>query len=107
MNVIMYPHRSDFMDIVGEYIDFSENKELWEGVKEGVKRMSGLGQSVLEEGIEQGIEQGEELLASLMSRLLKDGRIADAELAANDVLARKEFYKEYELIGTKQHEAGR
>ena len=95
-----------FMDIVEEYIDFSENKELWEGVK----RMSGLGQSVLEEGIEQGIgqgiEQGEELLASLMSRLLKDGRIADAELAANDVLARKELYKEYELIETKQHEAG-
>ena len=39
LNVIMYPHRSDFMDIVAEYIDFSENMELWEGVE----RMSGLG----------------------------------------------------------------
>ena len=46
------------------------------------------------------------MLASLMSRLLKDGRIADAELAANDVLVRKELYKEYELIETKRHEAG-
>lgn len=54
LNAIMYPHREDFMDTVSEYIDFSENEELWKEVK----HMSGLGQSVLEEGIEQGIERG-------------------------------------------------
>ena len=54
LNMLMYPHRKDFMKVMSEYIDFSENKELWEEVA----RMNGLGQSVLEEGIEQGIEQG-------------------------------------------------
>ena len=54
LNAIMYPHRDDFMDTISEYIDFSENEELWRETK----RMSGLGQSILEEGIEQGMEQG-------------------------------------------------
>ena len=54
LNAIMYPHRDDFT--VSEYIDFSENEELWKETN----RMSGLGQSILEEGIEQGIEQGME-----------------------------------------------
>lgn len=54
LNAIMYLHRDDFMDTVSEYIDFSENEELWKETN----RMSGLGQSILEEGIVQGIEQG-------------------------------------------------
>ena len=54
LNAIMYPHREDFMDTISEYIDFSENEELWKEAE----HMSGLGQSVLEEGIEQGIERG-------------------------------------------------
>lgn len=101
LNAVMYPHKSDFMQTVSEYIDFSGNKELWEEVK----RMGGLGQSVLEEGIEQGIEkgieQGEEFLAALMSRLLQEGRVADAELAAKDSDIRKAFYKEYGILDTK------
>lgn len=56
LNAIMYPHREDFMDTISEYIDFSGNEELWKEAK----HMSGLGQSVLEEGIEQGIEQRDE-----------------------------------------------
>ena len=97
LNAVMYPHKSDFMQTVSEYIDFSGNKELWEEVK----RMGGLGQSVLEERIEQGIEQGEEFLAALMSRLLQEGRVADAELAAKDSDIRKAFYKEYGILDTK------
>lgn len=54
LNAIMYPHRDDFIATVSEYIDFSGNEELWKETN----RMSGLGQSILEEGIEQGIEQG-------------------------------------------------
>ena len=45
------------MDTVSDYIDFSANTELW---KEAV-RMSGLGESILEEGIEIGRRSGIEI----------------------------------------------
>ena len=50
----MYPHKDDFLDVAAEYIDFSDNEELWKEIT----HMGGLGQSILEEGIEQGLEQG-------------------------------------------------
>ncbi len=56
LNAIMYPHKKEFMDVVSDYIDFSENEELWQEVNV----MSGLGQSILEEGREEGREQGRE-----------------------------------------------
>ena len=56
LNAVMYPHKEDFMDTISEYIDFSNNEELWKGAE----RMEGLGQSILEEGIARGIEQGME-----------------------------------------------
>ena len=56
LNAVMYPHREDFMKTISEYIDFSENEELWEEASQ----MTGLGQSILEEGIERGIERGME-----------------------------------------------
>jgi hypothetical protein len=48
----MYPHREDFMEVVSDYIDFSQNREL----REEVKKVMGIGQIMLETGIEQGIE---------------------------------------------------
>lgn len=42
------------MDTVSEYIDFSGNEELWKEVT----HMTGLGQSILEEGMQQGMQQG-------------------------------------------------
>ena len=54
LNALMYPHKEDFMDTVSEYIDFSGNEELWKEVT----HMTGLGQSILEEGMKQGIQQG-------------------------------------------------
>ncbi len=52
LNTIMYPHRDDFMEVVSDYIDFSQNSEL----REEVKKVMGIGQIMLETGIEQGIE---------------------------------------------------
>ena len=52
LNTIMYPHRDDFMEVVSDYIDFSQNSEL----SEEVKKVMGIGQIMLETGIEQGIE---------------------------------------------------
>ncbi len=56
LNAIMYPHKEDFMDTVSEYIDFSENEELWKEVK----HMGGLGESIREECLEEGIVKGRE-----------------------------------------------
>jgi len=52
----MYPHKENFMNTISEYIDFSNNEELWKETE----YMTGLGQSILEEGIEKGIERGRE-----------------------------------------------
>lgn len=52
LDTIMSPHKKDFMDKVKEYIDFSENEELWKEVT----LVSGLGQSIFEEGLEKGIQ---------------------------------------------------
>ena len=54
LNAIMYPHKENFMDIISEYIDFSGNEELWKEAE----HMSGLGQSIYEEGMEKGMEKG-------------------------------------------------
>ena len=40
LNTIMYPHGDDFMEIVSDYIDFSQNSEL----SEEVKKVMGIGQ---------------------------------------------------------------
>ena len=42
------------MEVVSDYIDFSQNSEL----SEEVKKVMGIGQIMLETGINQGIEQG-------------------------------------------------
>ena len=67
LNLMMYPHNKDFIKNMSKYIDFSNNEELW---KEATT-MSGLGQSILEEGIEQGIEQG---IKVLILDNLEDGK---------------------------------
>ena len=54
LNAIMYPHKTDFMEVVSDYIDFSQNDQL----RQEVKHMLGIGQIILEDGIERGIERG-------------------------------------------------
>ena len=54
LDTIMSPHKEDFMDKVKEYIDFSENEELWKEVTQ----VSGLGLSIFREGLEEGLEKG-------------------------------------------------
>ena len=51
----------------------------------------------IEKGMEQGIEQGEAMMGMLMNRLLLEGRLEDARLAAVDETARKCFYEEYNM----------
>lgn len=66
LNAVMYPHREDFIETISDYIDFSDNEELWKEAP----RMTGLGLSIYEEGfddgkgkgLEQGMEKGIEAL---------------------------------------------
>lgn len=55
LHAVMYPHKAEFLDTVKEYIDFSQNQELWKEVD----RMCGLGESILLEGESRGIKIGE------------------------------------------------
>ena len=56
LNTIMYPHGDNFMEVVSDYIDFSQSREL----SEEVKKVMGIGQIMLETGIEAFILDNEE-----------------------------------------------
>ena len=82
---------------IAEYIDIEDN----ETVLKGVDKMSGLGQSIMNEawqkGMQKGMQQGENLLAVLVGYLKKDGRLDELD-RITDEEARKQLYKEYHLI---------
>ena len=112
LNMIMYPHREDFMETMSEYIDFSDNEELWQEAE----KMEGLGQSILEEGIREGMEKGmqegivkgmekgiikghkEGVLAALCS-LVNDGLLKLEEAARRVNLSEAEFCDEMKRAG--------
>lgn len=50
------------------------------------------------QGIGKGVKQGEEMLASLMSRLLSEGRTEDAHIAAVDESERNRLYRECGIL---------
>ncbi len=54
LNTIMYPHEKNFMEKVSEYIDFSQNEELWKEAG----HMSGLGECVYNDGLIEGTANG-------------------------------------------------
>lgn len=85
LNAVMYPHQDGFMDTISEYIDFSDNEELWREAE----RMEGLGESILEEGIEQGIEQG---IRIMVETLREVGQTKD--------YIQKKMIEKYELSET-------
>lgn len=93
LNAIMYPNRENFMETIADYIDFSENEEL----RLEVSSMSGLGQSILEDGIELGIEQGIEKINILNQKLILDGRNDDLIRSCKDKEFQKQLLEEYGL----------
>ena len=54
LTALFYPHKPGFRKVIENYIDFSGNEEL----KKEVARMSGLGESILEEGRQEGHAAG-------------------------------------------------
>lgn len=74
---------------IEEYVDIAENEKVLKGVDE----MSGLGQTIMNEGI----QKGENLLATLVGYLKRDGRL-DALDQIADEEKRKQLYREYHLV---------
>lgn len=66
LNTIMYPHGSGFMNTISDYIDFSENEELWKAAKQ----MYGLGQCLYKELTE---EITDNLMQSVIQAFIEDG----------------------------------
>lgn len=60
--------------------------------------MCWVAQELIEKGEKQGKKQGEELMATLIQRLLADGRTEDVQRAASNEQYRKKLYQEYDLI---------
>ncbi len=50
-----------------------------------------------EQGHQEGVKEGENLFASLIIKLIEDGRREDIERAANDEEYRHSLYVEYHL----------
>ena len=50
-----------------------------------------------EEGLAEGLKQGAERMGALISRLLKEKRISDADRASTDAAYRESLYKEFKL----------
>ena len=77
LNAVMYPHKEDFIETISDYIDFSENEELWKEAP----HMTGLGLSIYEEGIEEGLETGIKALIqnNLLEGISKERTIANLE----------------------------
>ena len=93
LNLIMYPHNKNFMEDMSKYIDFSKNEELWKEAE----NMSGLGQSILEEGRTEGRTEGRDIINLLIFCLVHDGRSEDIEKAASDSAYQDELIQYYGL----------
>lgn len=62
LNLLMYPHKEDFIEKISDYIDFSDNEELWKEAP----RMFSLSQYIYEDGLEEGKEQGIQYLVNVV-----------------------------------------
>ena len=73
-------------------------KGLSEGRKEGLSegRKEGLSEG-RKEGLSEGRKMEAERMGTLISRLIKEKRISDADRASTDAAYRESLYKEFKL----------
>ena len=86
LHAIMYPHKEDFLDIIKKHISFSDNEELWKEVE----HMSGLGESILEEGRKEGRKEGMEALVDSLRFLSIPEEMIEGQLAQRYQLTSEE-----------------
>ena len=78
LNLIMYPHKDDFMVNVSEYIDYSDNEELWKEVTdvstvEQIK-YEGMKEKLTEEITKEVTEQvTKEVTKDITDQITKEG----------------------------------
>ncbi len=87
LNAIMYPHKEEFMSTVTEYIDYSENAELWKEVT----RVSSLEQVIFE----GAITDAKKLVAKEMQKAWEELDIARRKVYADREKVREERRKVY------------
>lgn len=89
----------DFAENLESEVQRAKDKEKWRA--EYMQNMAVIMDAKREgraEGRTEGRTEGESKLAKLISFLFRDGRTSDAEKAAVDEEARKEFYRQYGII---------
>ena len=86
LHAIMYPHKEDFLETIKKHISFSDNEELWKEVE----HMSGLGESILEEGRKEGRKEGMEALVDSLRFLSIPEEMIEGQLAQRYQLTSEE-----------------
>ena len=93
LNAIMYPHKDDFMATVTEYIDYSENEELWKEVT----HVSSLEQVIFE----GAVDDAKKLVAKEMKKAREELDMAWKRL----YVAREKVYVENKKAYEEREEA--
>ena len=86
LNAILYPHKQNFMSVISDYIDFSENEELWKEVT-GVSSWF----DVVYEGTKDDAKK------AVMVEVEEEKRLAREEIEEEKKLAREEIEEEKRL----------
>ena len=73
---------------------FLKNEGRKEGIAEGLEKGLAKGRK---EGLSEGRKMEAERMGTLISRLIKDKRISDADRASTDTAYRESLYKELNL----------
>ena len=73
---------------------FLKNEGRKEGIAEGLEKGLAKGRK---EGLSEGRKMEAERMGTLISRLIKDKRISDADRASTDAAYREALYKEFDL----------
>ena len=90
---ILIGNKAEVKDMCITEYNEAETMQMFreEGREEGIKQG-------IEQGIERGIEQGADQLGKLISLLISNGRIDDAQKASIDKEVRAALYKEFNIL---------
>lgn len=97
LNLLMYPHSEDFIEKMSDYIDFSDNEELWKEAP----HMFSLSQCIYEEGFDDGKETGIERLVKAIKQISGTENAAVQQLMEQYGLSDKDALTKMNLYWNK------
>lgn len=97
LNLLMYPHSEDFIENMSDYIDFSDNEELWKEAP----RMFSLSQCIYEDGFDDGKETGIERLVKAIKQISGTENAAVQQLMEQYGLSEKDALTKMNLYWNK------